>query len=383
MALALGCGEPEPPDVGDACDGLRDCAEGQRLVCIGGQCARETCGRTVECPPQAACVDGYCDVAQCEVSTDCPDGQRCFEGACRDDICETNSECASDDICGTDVPRTCQSPPPFCSNNAECLEGLACSLPGGRCVSMCVSEQDCQVEEYCGFNGLCRSPCESSVECPADSVCARGRCEQFSCDEGRCESARPYRDPITCGCVECLVDSACPGADESCLDSGACVYCPQRGTRDECGRQGLVFNQGCCSECIDDVDCPAGLACDRGRCEVVDPRECLEDSDCDGLAVCDNGRCRPDGSRSACSTQAECPEGEACYGDGRCRLEAAVCESCQPPTRCVAEIGDFSGACTGCTQECEQSECADDEVCVIRDDASEGFCTERVFSGCF
>jgi len=376
----LGCDESAPV-IGDACSDLSDCAAARQLVCQAGECDRVRCTRTVQCPIEAACVGGFCDVPRCADDSDCTQGEACFEGSCRSDLCATNQDCGPDEICRANAPRTCVPPPSICASDDDCPLRRRCSLPAGECVPPCEFDTDCAAGRHCDFDGLCRRDCTSSSNCPGETVCARGRCLESDCVAGGCEATRPFRDPEDCQCVECLVDSDCVREGEGCLDSGACVFCPRRASRPECEAAGLVFNAGCCSDCIDDVDCPLGLQCERGRCVVGDPREC-GDEDCATGEVCDNGVCRLAGSLRPCTRQSDCPDGEACFGDQTCRVESDRCSGCVEPSRCVAEIGDTRGACVGCPRACETEGCADGEVCVIPDGAAEGFCAESLFSGC-
>lgn len=381
VVVVAGCEEEPEPRFGDACSSLADCIEGFRLVCEAGSCARIDCLRTVQCPIDAACVGGFCDQPQCEVSDDCASGFECFEGACRNDLCRTKDGCGIDQICRANQPRICIDPPEFCLSDRDCPGIFRCSLPSGSCVPPCEADTDCARDRYCDPQGICRAECADSRACPGDQVCARRRCVESDCPSGGCEAARPKRDPESCACVECLNDLDCSREGEQCIDSGSCTYCPWRGTRAECQQAGLIFNQGCCSECIDDVDCAIGLSCERGRCRVGDPREC-EAGECGAGEVCDNGTCRPSGSLTDCVTQADCPTGEACYGDRQCRTEAPQCSDCPAPSRCIAEIGDSRGVCAGCMTSCAPSGCPEGQLCVKADGASEGFCEETLFSGC-
>ncbi len=378
-ALLWGCSEDPVPEVGTSCASMVDCAEGDRLSCRNGVCVRISCSGTAQCPASAACVGGFCDAPECAETADCASGV-CFEGDCRADLCDTKAECGSGEVCqGT--PPTCRLPPSTCINDDQCPVGLSCVLPFGTCKSSCNFDSDCTGTDYCR-RGACTPPCGDSSVCTSEEACVGSRCVELQpCPTQTCPPSRPFRNPIDCSCVECLNGSDCFGNQENCTPSGRCIYCPAMGDAADCQRQGLIEDEGCCTQCINDIDCEGDdQVCTSGICVFADPRECTLDEDCSGSSTCENGLCRPGGSLDMCALQTECADGEACYGDGRCRLEGDC--TCLAPSRCVAEPGDTIGSCVGCTANCGTEGCDTDEVCVVRGETTEGICVPAVFSGC-
>ncbi len=376
-----GCSEEQAPQPNDPCDGLEDCVEGGDLVCNDGVCARIRCAQNVDCPVDSVCLDPFCGPPQCNADEECDADAICWRGLCVADGCTGREQCPSGQVC-LGAPPLCTSPPERCSEDRECPSGTGCALPEGQCLDACDTDTDCSAQTQC-LRGLCRPPCNGDRDCPAGQTCHESRCQDLpDCsDEPECSGLRPYRDPQTCSCAMCLATDDCDRSQlEVCTPAGECLHCAEPATSEEqCTSLGLVYADGCCTQCRSDEDCDSsqGSYCDRGRCVERAPAECIAQSDCaDGLA-CDFGRCVEPPSLSSCRTQSDCPAGEACYADERCHAEADICNGCAAESRCVAEPGDAAGTCAGCTQACAAAPCPDGQVCFIAEDAAEGYCVER------
>jgi len=371
-AFALSCSRPEPR-AGDSCRTIEDCVTLEALACLQGECVRVGCSRSVECPAGAACVSGRCRAAECDSDDDCP-GTTCFEGDCRSDLCAFKAECDEGEVCiGT--PPKCAAPPSRCTVDRECPTDRFCRLPEGTCDRKCTSDASCAAGSYCDGD-FCRLACDSSADCADQSYCVDGRCLESDCDERDCPDARPFTNPVSCTCTECLADRDCVGErNERCTASGTCSYCPISATSDaQCVNQGLVPVGGCCAECAADRDCLPGTHCNRGRCVLDDPRDCADDEDCPRGARCDLGWCVLPGSMTPCAIQDDCVQDEACYSDGRCRAQSTVCADCPSPSRCVAEPGDDVGTCVGCELACDDAACGEGDVCFVDAGAVDGYC---------
>jgi hypothetical protein len=371
--LVLGCSGREPR-AGDSCFSADDCVGERPLSCLQQECVRLSCSRSPECPAGAACVDGICQVPECSDDDDCRPHELCFEGDCRGDVCRVKAECDRNEVC-IGVPGICQPPPSRCTVDAECPVDTFCKLPEGACEPRCTSDRSCPDGSYCDGE-FCRLRCTSSADCAAADVCVDGRCVADACGEVSCPPATPFVEPASCECVGCLTDSDCRADDQRrCSDAGECLYCLIRAeSSSACAEQGLRLVDGCCAECGADRDCPDGTHCEVGRCIIDDPRECVVDADCPEPGRCDLGWCVLPGTMTPCELQRDCPDGEACYSDGRCRAESTVCEGCADPGRCVAEPGDDVGTCTGCTELCAPDGCPSTQVCFVPEQAGEGFC---------
>ncbi|QDG52512.1 hypothetical protein FIV42_17760 [Persicimonas caeni] len=380
------CSDPPPPKVGDACSSLSDCLGGTNLVCDEGACAVIGCDSAAECPGESTCVDSICGPAECATGDDCADGAVCWSGWCVEDGCLDKSACDRGQVClGT--PPMCTAPPEQCTSDRQCPTGETCLVDRRRCTPQCTDDADCPSFNYC-LEGLCREPCRDDAECPGELSCVDDRCTELpDCsDAPACSGLRPYRDPLTCACVGCLANSDCDlTRQEFCTTDGQCLLCAEPGSSDEdCASRGQYYVDGCCTECLDDTHCPTSQApyCERGRCVGVDGPDCIAQSDCaDGL-VCDRGACIEPPSYAACDTQGDCPQGEACYADGLCRAASEVCTDCPTPSRCVAEPGDQTGTCAGCTAHCDADGCPDGQVCFVTEGSAEGVCVDAELSGC-
>lgn len=388
-AISMGasaCSDPPPPKAGDVCETLADCVGGTNLVCDYGTCAVLSCETPLQCPGQSTCVDGICGPAECETDDHCADDAICWGGWCVDDGCVDKSACAAGQVCLGSPPR-CTAAPERCTSDLECPQGSGCLVDKRQCTSVCTSDRDCDVGTYC-LDELCRDPCRDDAECPGGRSCVDDRCVKLpDCSDGPvCSGLRPYRDPLSCECVGCLSSSDCDlTRQEYCTSTGQCLYCAETGTSEEdCAGRGLHYSDGCCTECLDDSHCPSSQApfCERGRCVGVDGPDCIAASDCEAGLVCDRGACVAPPSFDSCQTQSDCPAGEACFADGLCHAASDVCNACPTPSRCVAEPGDQTGTCAGCTAHCEASGCPDGHVCFLAEESAEGFCVDSQTSGC-
>jgi hypothetical protein len=379
-AFFVACSTEPAPVAGDPCDSIVDCARGEGLACVIDTCEEVMCERSVGCPVGAACVDGRCDDPECADNADCDDAL-CFEGDCRDDVCAGTDDCERGLVCrGT--PPQCSEPLDVCGSDLDCPSGLFCKRPEGTCATLCDEESDCPGEAYCDGR-FCREPCVATAECPGNRVCREGRClESADCSGAACPVATPFVDPIDCSCRSCLADADCLGDGRRCLD-GSCRFCPEQAeSAATCTELGFLFDGECCVECLSDAQCTVGgePACVRGGCSERSGRECGGDGDCPEGQGCSDGICRKSGSGAACALQADCPAGEACYADGRCWDEAATCDGCSAPGRCIAEDGDTEGTCEGCTDPCASDGCPAGDLCFIVAGATEGTCIAADFT---
>jgi len=377
--LLAGCEAPLPT-AGTPCSGIADCAAAaEPLACAEGACKRLECEVLAQCPSGAACVSGLCRVPQCAADTDCKDSAaQCYLGECRLDLCRSREDCEGGTICAGAPPR-CVAPPAVCASDTECPSGQSCDVTRGRCDRPCRLDGECAPVGLCRA-GFCSARCEDDEGCVSGEVCADGVCQAATdCSQAApCAGNTPVRDPISCECRQCLADEDC-GRQQVC-EAGSCRTCLQRVEEDAvCRAQGLIFEDGCCVECVDDVDCDTarGERCARGICQGAAQGSCVEDSDCPDGTICDGLRCAASATLTPCALQGDCTAGEACYPDARCRREATVCQGgagCPAGSRCVAEPGDTLGACIGCNSSCGQAGCPAETRCALPSGAAEGAC---------
>jgi hypothetical protein len=185
-------------------------------ACTGAKCGEDGCG-------------GSCG--------DCGAAGICFEGGC--------VECVDDNDCATD--RACeeyQCVPDGCPE-IPCEEGLFCLTESAECVD-CLEEPDCPAFHQC-VDQLCVPPpaCESSKDCPDDTVCDKGK---------------GY-------CLQCVTDDDCP-LDHRCIETQICELILFCGSDKECKEFDKVCDLGIgeCVDCLSDFDCPDNYFCAASVC---------------------------------------------------------------------------------------------------------------------
>ncbi|MCA9678471.1 MAG: hypothetical protein KC464_25820 [Myxococcales bacterium] len=143
-------------DLGAACETQSDCAD--ELQCFDGVCVPQ-CTRHTDCGDGHICrADGVCEVVEstvghaCDREMDCGPGQACVLDA--------------EDIDGNGLlTSSCQLEAPggvldsTCRADADCRMGT-CVI--GRCVSLCVADEDCPVSHRCTIMPRELSPTETA-----------------------------------------------------------------------------------------------------------------------------------------------------------------------------------------------------------------------------
>ena len=384
FALAAACTQAPTPAAGTACDGIEDCGGVSGLSCKGKVCRVVECARTNECPVRAACVAGACSAPECTEDEDCGrKGAVCFEGACRTDICARVESCRADQAC-FGLPPTCRPPAAQCAEDAACRRTQKCKIATATCVDACQQESECAALQWCDtLAGFCRDRCRLAEDCDFGEACIQGQCTgPKECDDKAvCPLETPIRNPWSCACQECLDSTECAlERQEACVDGG-CVTCAVAAAEEEaCTGQGLIKQGSCCVQCVKAEDCQGqGDLCQRGLCVTPGTQSCTHSAQCPGTDICDGDRCGPKVSLLACTSQSECPAGEACHTGGQCKAESESCPlGCPQPSRCVAEPGNARGNCLGCMTHCAQQGCPREQRCIVPAGAQEGFCAEAI-----
>ena len=230
-------------------------------------------------------------------------------------------------------------PDPVCTSDAECDDGVVCTVDS--CVSgECVRTPDdtlCEATEMCELEAGCvlRPPCETDAEC----------------DDGNFCNGEETCDPAT-GCQAGTAPACDDGlgcTDDDCDPTDGCQH---------------VANDGLCSN---------GIVCDGD--EVCDPEDALADAngcvpgtvlDCDDGIPCTIDTCSEGaGGCEQMPDDAICADGVFCNGDEVCDIASG----CGPGTApdCDDGIACTSDSCDGtldaCVQTTNDSVCDDGLVC--------------------
>ncbi len=352
------------------CTKAFDCDDG--VDCTIDECTVDGCTNTPDDALCTASAGGTCDAKNgCQYPT-C-DSETCSAGSCQTATCE-NGVCVRQSLCAADQ--------------------VCCA---GECVPMgCDDGLDCTTDS-CGANG-CEHTADDSA-CDDDNVCTTDSCDV---------SAGCVNDANTEPCddgVFCNGPDTC--ANESC-SSHAGDPCPGQSQCDE--------NQGICSGCAGDGDCPADVvggwsacdfggttcgemgtqtrtvtaySCNGGSCEATQSQEqqsCTRDTDgniCDDTIVGAYGDCV---YADECVTMGERERDRTDYkcSNGLCAAQQSVeADACVRTTQgdpCGSGVCERCGASGQCDfmpvddAQCQPVDCPSDTACT---DWTDDFTTNR------
>ena len=261
----------------------------------GGAQSSEPCKLYIECVSQTtpagldAVLAAYGKNGSC---WDEGDASLC-ENACRAGTIAANKAFGAEACNYCDTPADCPSSKPGCDSAAH------------RCVE-CSSDADCKQQG----KRACNVSSHVCVACTSDAHCAN--------------SASPRCDTAVATCVQCLDNADCAMTGSPVCDVST-HHCRNCQTDAECSPG--VCNNGYCSQCKSNSDCPSNKP-------VCSPQSicvgCQQDSDCNG-GVCNTlmGKCC--GATACADSAAEC--GWAV--DPVCPLFPIDCASCASGNWCV------------------------------------------------
>lgn len=187
--------------------------------------------------------------------------------------------------------------------------------------------------------------------CTSDAACSslNGPCQRGTCDvaTGQC-AAKPIDGCQACSADDdCSDDNACNGAEK--CTSGRCVAATAPSCADDnpCTADACSAQSGCTHTPTPGAACPNGMCNAAGACEPR-PVGCTSNASCSNLngpcttGVCNvsSGQCsaQPIPNCKACTTAAECGDGNACNGAEACQAgrcvagTALVCNDSKPCT---------------------------------------------------
>jgi Cys-rich repeat protein len=215
----------------------------------------------------------------------------------------------------------------------------ACDLANNRCLACPCTPDTAQPMGYCVFDASSKNKIDC-VQCLTDADCTNEQgvayLSRSACRNGLC--VQPCTSDANC------TDS--PTHDTVCV-AGQCGTCrddSQCGEGMLCGPPNTLLFAFRCLQCLTDAQCPTGLTCGGGACYDASkyiPPGCLVDAHCVGQGAnvrCINGQCgecRDDSQCSngthcrlpntafafecmPCATDAHCPAGQTCEGNGYC-----------------------------------------------------------------
>lgn len=174
-----------------------------------------------------------------------------------------------------------------------------------------------------------------------------------------CTQPTPFCDATGGHCVECFINSHCPGTGLLCRTTDhTCVHCltikdcgPRRpycapegkcvqclGT-DNCGSPEAICNPGpkaCVPLCTSDADCAGSIDYPKCDTKLGGCTECLTDADCPGRFCM-----TPEGICVACIADTDCPA-EQPY----CDPPTHTCVTCKTNADCLPGQVCFGSVCS-------------------------------------
>lgn len=283
------------------------------------------------------------------------------------DECQVDADCAAQERCVVS-PQTCvEWPEP---GNEVCFTSRVCE-PAGPV--QCTSDADCAADQHCAMMTPLCTPCafidedgdgQNDIECPAcDPI---GLCSPAPQPTG-CNADADCQDGMVCAMTQ--VCDPCPFIDED-GDGQSDLQC-----ENSCRSEGMCLIP--VPNCTTDADCADGLVCQLAYPSC--PACPFIDEDGDGQSDIDCAPCPPPtGSCTAppaqCITDADCPEGQACFqdlgvdcpecpfidedGDGQSDIQ---CEPCLPPMGICGELPPENPICFA------DSDCEPGQRCQLED----------------
>lgn len=250
----------------------------------GTNCSVEKQG----CPENALCVPlddfsdyGFCG-RPCDVNTDCEnDTFRCVLALDGNKVCGPST-----------MNNSCQAPAESipdgtpCNCTEECYRGASCEtevqtgFPGGACIRLCSTDEDCYDGFHCrragaSSDGWCSQACTTNNDCPPHRICVYGTCDPMCVEDSDCKNETCNLYTGTCDSFYLFGD----GVMAACQTNSDCksFFCEP------------IFGM-CVTYCsVDAQSCPENALClslgddssDLGSCYF----ECNHDSDCEYLGM--------------------------------------------------------------------------------------------------
>lgn len=256
-------------------------------------------------------------------------------------------------------------PTTTCSNNAQCNDGLFCTVDqcvGTTCVcvpsdGICDDGIFCDGENHCNPNtGACFE--DPPINCSSPLFCSNFFHDCVECEtNAQCAAPRPYCNSVGV-CVECESNSQCQDGSfcsgtETCdTGSGQCLDAPNVNCPKTCFRGPTPG-----ATCTTDANCGAGGNC-VGFCSELRLQcvQCHDSTDCDNGVFCDGAESC---SNDVCVVNPP-PVCKRCVGGSSAGVGCLTNADCS---------GTVPGTCTGVASLCDETNnrcnvCLNDAQCV-------------------
>ena len=418
---ACTCVKDADCDDGNACNGQETCGAaklcqaGAAVVCATSSdaCLNNVCvAETGACEPEPVSDGAVCDDADA-----CTTSDTCQAGVCKGAepvVCAPLSQCH--------LAGTCDKITGACSNpekpkNSSCNDGNACTATdtcqAGGCVGSalvsCSAADQCHDVGVCDTGtGICSKPtklngvkCNDANPCTSGDACQDGACTPTaqvtctasdschtvgSCDvkSGACSNpakadGTSCSDGLTCTTPDTCLAGKCSGTKVTCDDKVACSI-------DSCSEKlgGCTSDKSQCA-CTTSADCNDGNPCNGVETCNLLTLQCQKGTDvsCAGLDdACNVGSC--DIATGACvptlkANGTACDDGNLCTQASSC--QAGVCQGTNPLTCAASDQCHDAGACNSATGKCTNPlkkngvACNDGNACTLSDTCQSGACT--------
>ncbi len=300
---------------------------------------------------------------------DCTVNAPCLEGVCHptdgcltkpaNKACDDGNPCTENDYC---VNGVCSGTPAACDDGNVCTTD-ACD-PGSGCTHTPV-DGPCDDGDACTLNDTCSGGvCTSQVtlDCNDSNPCTSDVCDAFQgClhppASGPCDDGDACTTNDSCSAGQCV-----GGAPVDCDDGESC-------TLDQCSPLGGCHHTPLGLPCDDGNACTVNDVCQNGTCTGGGALNCDDGNACT-VDSCDSASgCVHTPSTGACDDGDACTTGDACHA-GQCTASGVLdCDDGNPCTvdQCVSS--------SGCSHAPVSLPCDDGDACTTNDTCSGGQCT--------
>lgn len=131
--------------------------------------------------------------AGCTTDSDCGAGL-CCSGSCETAFCSQDADCDDGDACTID---SCSSPD-TCGASCSHTDVTQCSGGDGCCPDGCDSNTDSDCSASACGDGVCAGNGEDCFSCRADCRCSGRECSRACCGDGICFSENVHNCPADC-----------------------------------------------------------------------------------------------------------------------------------------------------------------------------------------